>query len=456
MKKPFLSVSLLIFLISFSYAQTPTWTDVDGNFGTDNRGAFNVSIPTQNAIWVSLCDGGNSSNYISEFCRSVDGGSTWTRGEVDPAASNLTIANICAINADTAWAAMFKQPSGGSGGGVYRTDNGGASWTKQSSASFSSSGSWPDFVYFWNKDTGVVVGDPQSSGTFAGKYEVYNTIDGGNTWVANTSFSTIGTEYPSFGFYCVADGYIFFHTVAASTNKVYVSKDFGFTWQLAGNSLFGGSSTGGWLCFKDSLNGLALENISTPANARLASTSDGGATWSLVGGTGKPANLHKYRIAYVPGTTGTYVSFGAQTNDYGSSFSTDNGVTWTSIDALQHSCGEFTDMNHGWSGGFKSSTAGGMFKWNFSSTAIENVNANSFEVCIFPNPASDAVQIKFLDKPEGLTHLILFDTQGKSLFSESIDSPESYTITRENIGSGVYFLQVVSAGINNTYRLILQ
>ena len=63
-------------------------------------------------------------------------------------------------------------------GGIWKTIDGGATWTKQPTAQFNSPNySFTNHVYFWNANEGVAMGDAAD-----GYFEIYTTSNGGELW----------------------------------------------------------------------------------------------------------------------------------------------------------------------------------------------------------------------------------------------------------------------------------
>jgi hypothetical protein len=102
-----------------------------------------------------------------------------------------------------------------------------------------------------------------------------------------------------------------------------------------------------------------VTNATTGAFVSVRRTLDGGATWALLT---KSGTFFTSDFGRVPGTT-MFISTGAATGWSGSSYSTDSGRTWTTIDTtVQHTAFGAFDINNAWSGGFVSGGTGGIFK----------------------------------------------------------------------------------------------
>ncbi|HPG40663.1 MAG TPA: YCF48-related protein [bacterium] len=101
--------------------------------------------------------------------KTTDGGDTWDQIELNPTA---TFSRIQFLNANTGWLLCSGFP-----GQLYRTDDGGATWTPQQIADYNHS--FTDF-YFVNADKGWAV-------TNGGEIRITN--DGGTTWSQISQYS---------------------------------------------------------------------------------------------------------------------------------------------------------------------------------------------------------------------------------------------------------------------------
>jgi photosystem II stability/assembly factor-like uncharacterized protein len=266
---------------------------------------------------------------------------------------------IHAINADTAWIPMYPNVAGAQGG-IYVTEDGGATWTKQASALFTGDAAFANVVYFWNKDEGFCMGDPNG-----GYFEIYTTSDGGANWSrvaqANIPDPSATDEYGTVGQYCVGDdGTVFFNT---TKGRVFKSIDKGATWSVISTPISGRTRA----AFADADNGFVLD----AANSNNAYyTTDGGGNWTRV----DDDNLFPTFLQYIPGTERMYISSSAGTKK-GASYSIDGGKTWKKFDELdgqQCLAIGFSDMTKGWVGQFnESETQGGILKYNGPSTIAD-------------------------------------------------------------------------------------
>ena len=124
--------------------------------------------------------------------RTIDGGTTWT-SVTAPIQVNFN--SITFINSDTGYIVGGFQGSAASHA-ILRTTDGSSTWTILQNQP----GSWYRDISFLNPDTGYIVGD---SATFL------QSVDGGQTWSAQTVTSAIGSEsFTSVRFYSSGFGII--------------------------------------------------------------------------------------------------------------------------------------------------------------------------------------------------------------------------------------------------------
>ena len=110
-------------------------------------------------------------NQRSFVTRTNDGGETWSERTVSEQL-NFALTDVFFVNEYTGYTV-------GRGGGVFRSDDAGVSWTMMTKIENSTGDYlWADEVYFQNADTGWVAGTI-ATGSFM---EIHRTDDGGITW----------------------------------------------------------------------------------------------------------------------------------------------------------------------------------------------------------------------------------------------------------------------------------
>jgi PKD repeat protein len=344
--------------INVSLVPYGNWIIQNSGFPAASRGINHISIVNSQVVWATAYDGSTATPpNVRQFTKTNDGGSTWTPGTANLGSTALEISMISAVDANTAWLAAY--PTAAATGGIWKTTNGGTSWTRQNTALFNNAASFTNVVHFWDANEGFCQGDPIGAGN--GEFELYRTTNGGSTW---TAISGANIPNPLAGEY----GYtrqieVVGNTVWFTTNRgrIYHSTDKGMTWAVYQSPLtdFGSAAQSGNLSFKDGNTGLIIDNSSV-----VYESTNSGATWSTVTTTG---TVLTSGLCYVEGTN-TVFSTGA-----GSSYSQDGGTTWNIIDTDQHLYVEFANPSTGWSGWFNNATnpaIEGMWKWNNTSGAL--------------------------------------------------------------------------------------
>lgn len=442
--KKFLLLSIC--LTAFSSFGQNFWTSKATTFPETSRGVNDISIVDDNVVWIKSYDGtqGGGTNNVRQYAKSIDGGNTWTSGNVNLGISQslLSVSSISAISASTAWVTAYSTNSAAVLGGVWKTINGGTSWIKQTTALFNNTAdSFTNLVYFWDANNGFCQGDPTG-----GYFELYTTTNGGTTWTRVPSANIpapLAGEYGYVHNYDVIGDIIWYGT---NKGRIYKSTDKGLNWTVAQSPLtdFGGTAASGKYSFKDASNGLLLGSDSTPS---LYKTTDGGATWTSVAFVGVMGNND---LAYIPGTNNV-VTVGTDDglNNY-TSYSTDNGLTWTqTMGGTQVTTLKFRNTTTGFGGGFTTSpTADGIYKYTGTVLATDKFNANA-KLAVWPNPAQNVIQLSGAD----VTEVQIFDILGKQVLSQKLSLEN--TVDVSSLTSGMYLVQASDAnGAVSTVKFI--
>ena len=412
-------------------ANAQFWTPKATGFTAVSRGIDDISIVDDNVIWVKAYDGsGNGNQTIKDFSRSTDGGNTWIPGtaSLGLGTGNSGLSSISAISATTAWLTAYPTSTQNAGQGIWKTTDGGATWVKQTSASFSGAASFANLVHFWNANEGVAQGDPEG-----GYFEIYTTTNGGTTWTrvpqANIPPPLSANEYGYVHNLDVVGNTIWFGT---SMGRLYKSSDKGLTWTVSQTPIsdFGGATESGNYTFADENKGLL-----NSSGGQLWNTNDGGATWNPMIPTGI---FGTNDIEYVPGTTMVVSSGGA--TGYGSYYSMDDGSTWQVAEATtQFTEVEFLNNTTGFAGGFNSnSTTGGIFKYTGTQLPVAGFSKAAFSV--FPNPTAGTLNVS----GESVRSVIIADLTGKTVFRQAFAAVDNPSININALQSGVYVVTIAN------------
>jgi photosystem II stability/assembly factor-like uncharacterized protein len=456
MKRKLLLLSAMI-VTALSASAQMEWHVQNSGFPAASRGINGFSVVDSNVVWATAYDGTQTAATIRDYTMTTDGGATWLAGTVAATGlnANFGLANISAIDADTAYAAIYPITATAAPQGVYKTTNGGANWTKVSTGKFVASSSFINVVHFFNAKDGVALGDPAG-----GYFEVYTTSDYGVTWTrvsqANIPYVPQANEYGTVGYYGANDS-----TILYSTNfgNILVSKDRGLTWSTSTTPLNVNGTYIPKLEFKDKNTVLGVMGNAAQAVNSLIISIDGGTTWAYAGIDTASDVFDFNDIAYVPGTPNTWFVTSANFNSggLGSAYTEDGGTTWISVDKIQHTSVQFNDINNGWSGGFNTSaTEGGIFKWGSvrmpASVSFGKVDA--FKV--YPNPSNDLVYVSA--NVNGASTIKVIDMMGRVVFEKSYPT-KSLLLTSfdvSNYASGLYFVEVSESNNKSVQKVVVK
>jgi hypothetical protein len=88
-------------------------------------------------------------------------------------------------------------------------------------------------------------------------------------------------------------------------------------------------------------------------------------------------------------------------------------------------------------------------------TTVEETLEALVKVTVFPNPASDIVNIEFEEPVDGEITLFLLNSQGKLIKTEVI---EATTVNKQinllDLPGGIYYLKLVKGKLSNVYKVV--
>ncbi|MCX6272062.1 MAG: immunoglobulin domain-containing protein [Bacteroidetes bacterium] len=334
------------------------WLVQNNGFTNSDYIIYHLSIIDSNTVWAATMDNiePDLSILLPSLLRTTDGGVSWI--PVTAPYPGCWNEMVFGLDANTAWMPLSDGINGG--GKILKTNNGGLTWTHQSTAQFSAPYGWPHIVHFWNASDGVCIGDPNG-----GYHEIYTTNNGGSTWTRVPS-SQIPFPLPNDGVtsnYSVSGNTIWFSTYSG---RLFKSVNKGVSWTVYNTP----SSNNFQVHFRDTNNGIiSCVDYNSPTGARLYETINGGSTWNEVITTG---DFYPYFFSWIPGTVNTCVSAGNPFNDStGMSFSLDGGHTWEKWDCMDgflYISVRFLNNHTGWIGSLSSASipqaTGGIYKFH--------------------------------------------------------------------------------------------
>ena len=133
----------------------PYWLNVDAPH-LRNSYSPQVKVPTFNSVWthIGFDSLGNDTKW---FLRTADGGKTW-RFDTIQSPEGYVIGSISPVDGNICYASMYNQAVG-LGGGIFKTIDGGATWKQLAVGKIFDANSFVDFVYFFDAENGLAVGD---------------------------------------------------------------------------------------------------------------------------------------------------------------------------------------------------------------------------------------------------------------------------------------------------------
>ncbi|MFW5767005.1 MAG: T9SS type A sorting domain-containing protein, partial [Bacteroidota bacterium] len=325
------------------------------HFENQFRGVTQTAIADQNTAWILTYDGTGGS-VTKDFARTADGGDTWIPDTID-APDELAPGCITAVDDMNAWVAMYDVNGGG---GIYHTNDGGISWTEQTTAAFDGASSFPNVIHMFNANEGFCMGDPEG-----GEFEVYTTSDGGSNWIRVDGADLPDPLTDEMGWTGVYDAVGDVAWFGTNNGRIYKTSDKGATWEV----LTTGEDNVSRISMTDEDNGFIIAQVQDQTTGQITSwamrkTENGGETWETIS---IPEEEQPSDISAVPGHPGMLISvkISQTTEENFSAYSMDYGTNWTMLDdSIQYTNVQMMNENVGWAGGFNmDENSGGIYKW---------------------------------------------------------------------------------------------
>ncbi|HNW97927.1 MAG TPA: C10 family peptidase [Bacteroidales bacterium] len=394
----------------------PQWIMQNCGSTVDNRIVSEIDICSPDVAWGVVVDGGSTINIPREIIRTTNGGTTWKLDTITfTGVTDYNIANICAIDANTCYAAMF--PLGANGGKVAKTTDGGATWSIANSPDYSTS--WLNFVHFFDANNGCTMGDPNTSSKFVNYY----TTNGGSSWTQVLVASAAGETGLTNNYDAVAGTDSIWY--GSTKGKLFRSADKGHTWTYTnygttGNTTGFGATIQVYPSFKNGSVGVLTGHTTDGAYSAIKRSTNGGTSFSALTPTGY--FVKNPNIEYIPGSD-IFVDVASYPGT-GSSYSIDNCSTFKNIDtgSVSYYSVKFYNYSTGWAGSIVSPSNGGIYKWNpnvFVST--NDIPKNNENITIFPNPVNDMLNIEFKEYLGSKTQINIYNLVGELVYSEQVN-----------------------------------
>ncbi len=391
------------------------WDEQNTHFATQYRASYNIEIVDPQNVWFTTMNG-TDGTVARDFGVTNDGGTTWVPKTFSYDADWMP-GDISAINGTTAWTANYSSSANGKGG-IFKTTDGGDTWTRQGEELFQNSSSFLNVVHFFNENEGYAQGDPVN-----GNFEIYRTTDGGATWTAVEAPAAQSSEASTVGLDWAIGDIAWFGT---NKGRIYKTTDKGATWTVLNTGVSKMITEMSWA---DEMNGAVTsmdynQTTGQTSNWQFLRTTDGGQTWNAV----SVADNYFSSFCLVPGTPGMIVvtKSASALEDNFSAYSTDWGTTWEMLDdSIQYVKVQMYDIHTGWAGGFNwDENSGGIYKWrginmglHFTSIPVTEVEeyANYSYMVVAENETQNPITITMTSGPEWL-EIVYQENEGYVLY----------------------------------------
>jgi photosystem II stability/assembly factor-like uncharacterized protein len=235
-----------------------------------------LDVVSKKVIWVSGTKG--------EFSVTADGGKTWFHDTI-PGAGKLDFRDVQGFSAKVA---LLMSAGPGLASAIYRTTNGGKSWTL--TYQNTNPKAFFDGMDFFDANHGLLIGDPVDV-----KPYLMETLDGGLTWSRKMplkipdlisgeyAFAASGTSIQT------SPGGTCYIATGGSVARIFFSADYGLDWEVSALSFLQGDPAAGAFSVAqgpDKHLAAAGGNYQkmTLAGSNIALSPDNGFTWSIPSG----------------------------------------------------------------------------------------------------------------------------------------------------------------------------
>ena len=310
-----------------------TWTSLFDGQGSYSIGSLGADPSAPNRIWVGTGEnhGGRHNGFGDGIYKSDDGGATWEKKGLD-ASEHISKIIVHPDDSNTVWVAS-QGPLWAPGGerGVYKTTDGGDSWTNVLSAGAYTGATDliiaprnPDRLYaaMWqhHRTVAAYVGGGPESG-------LWKSDDGGDTWTELTTGLPDGNMGKIGLAISPMDPDVLYAAIELDLREggVWKSTDRGASWEKKSDMVSGG--TGPHYYQELYASPHHFDRIYLVSNTSQISY-DGGATWTGLNNEYKHVDDHA--IAFRPDDP-DYIMYGS---DGGLYESYDHTGTWRFIDNL--------------------------------------------------------------------------------------------------------------------------
>lgn len=417
MKKQILKTSLLSALISFGLTlKAQTWDSIISGIpvsaATNNLppACFEI-LPVNNQTILSAVAGG--------VYRSTNNGNSW-------------------LSVKTGGYNGFKKANNGRilllglggflGSAISTSDDGGQTWSASVSGIDPGSSANVSIEDASLSPNGTIyIASRQNRG-------VYASTDNGNTWVEK-AVGIAGPTSALWSILAIDDNTV----IVGASNGIYRSTDAGATWTQVLNT---SSSSSYVMTMKKNSLGTIYAGL---ASGVIRKSDDNGLTWTNTSLSGSSASVYDIEIdsndnIYVSVFLGGIVKYSSSETPIGVFAYSANGLVNTRVLDLSIDESGTTPLFYACSNS-TTGTGGCMYRLGLSSTVGIQKLSSSNNIFIYPNPASQFIQIYGVDFIEGIRVKII-SIDGKIMRDEI---SQQSTISISELKSGIYFIELTDS-----------
>jgi photosystem II stability/assembly factor-like uncharacterized protein len=341
-------------------------------------------------------------NSGRNFYKTLNGGNSWTNvGSID---SFISIPRFTFVNENLGFAI-----SGGTyGGQVFKTINGGVTWSFLIDL-FEYGGS---SITFLDENTGFASG---GAGSNSYSRKVMKTIDGGDNWtqvLSQVSFGQIQFVNNMVGYG---------NRIGNSNGRMYKTTDGGTTWNI---SIELDDKNINSFYFTDKNDGFFIGD-----EGIIYQTSNGGTNWQKLNVLYENYRLigfHNKNVGFVRGESGRIYK------------TEDGGLSWN-LDSTIHGVNDLHIINNKI---YLAGTYGKIYKKQSKGVLATNNFSNIKRTLVYPNPAEGYIKLLNTDISDKINSIEIYNIIGQKVCIENITNQSEIRIDLSNFKKGIYFIEV--------------
>lgn len=409
---------VLIFFASTGLCPGQSWEAKDaalpGSLYGDNVFAINESV-----AWTYAFEADELNNFTflnSAISIITDGGSSW-QSVPFPTNDRFYTTSMWALNSEIAWlTGVSQETTEDSINYLFKTIDGGQNWNRIPVPLQV----FIDFVYMWNENEGIIVGDPDLIG-----FEIYKTQDGGLTW---ERIDNIPPALPNeWGIW--KDNYTAYGNdlwTATTLGRIYHTADKGESWEVLDAPL---NTNTAWSMDVNTDGDIYITYTEyLPAIQKdvfqIYRKDASGGDWMNI--TGKNDKYLLRDISVIPYTNTVLISLEAKNHETRISY--DKGNSWITIDTISRV--NFMDFYNASAGYASQANLGLDFSdtemYTFTGSPLSGIIGHKplqdVNIEITPNPTSDYIIITLKADQLQDYYIILNDPAGKLILKQEFNN----------------------------------